>query len=205
MLGILKIRSAIGAKPDMKKTLSILKLDKKFTLTVVQDTKDMRGMVQKIKDYVTWGELSKEQFEALVANVKPTGDKIKVFRMHPPKGGFKKTIKKHHPKGELGYRKDMGELLMRMLPLNVKQIEKPDSTRYKVRIVKKSKPAKKSEKKTVKKAKPAEKPEKKAESVSKPKKPAKPAAKPKKPVAKKAEKKPAKKKPAAKKPAKKKA
>ncbi|MBR9679640.1 MAG: hypothetical protein GOU99_01155 [Candidatus Altiarchaeota archaeon] len=212
MLGILKIRSAIGALPGIRKTIELLKLNKKFTLTVVQDNKNMRGMIQKIKDYVTWGELSKEILETLAANMTPSGEKIKIFHMHPPKGGFKRTIKKHYPRGELGFRKDMNELVIRMLPIQVKKIEKPDSTKYKLQIVKKAKPKKKA---TKEEKKPETKPKKpakpSAKSVAKPakkavKKSVKPVSKAvtkkAKPAAKKA--KPAEK-PAAKKPAKKKA
>ncbi len=39
-----------------------------------------------------------------------------VFRLHPPKGGFKKSTKKHVTAGgELGYREDIKNLIMRML------------------------------------------------------------------------------------------
>lgn len=39
-----------------------------------------------------------------------------VFRLHPPKGGFKRTIKKPHPIGELGYRgRHINELIAKMI------------------------------------------------------------------------------------------
>jgi len=37
------------------------------------------------------------------------------FRLHPPSGGFKKSVKKLYPEGELGYRgKEINELVQRM-------------------------------------------------------------------------------------------
>ncbi|MEM0379812.1 MAG: 50S ribosomal protein L30, partial [Desulfurococcaceae archaeon] len=40
-----------------------------------------------------------------------------VFRLHPPQGGFKKSIKKPYGDGgELGYRgRDINELIMKMI------------------------------------------------------------------------------------------
>ncbi len=39
-----------------------------------------------------------------------------VFRLHPPKGGFKRTIKKPYPIGELGYRgRHINELIAKMI------------------------------------------------------------------------------------------
>ena len=79
-------------------------------------------MLQTVKDYVTWGEISKEVLETLGANLKPRGKKIKYFNLHPPKGGFRKSIKWHFPKGELGYRgKRIDDLVLRMLPPGSKQ------------------------------------------------------------------------------------
>ncbi len=40
-----------------------------------------------------------------------------VFRLHPPIGGFKKSIKKHvREGGELGYREDIDTVVSRMIP-----------------------------------------------------------------------------------------
>ena len=37
------------------------------------------------------------------------------FRLHPPSGGFKRSVKKLYPEGELGYRgKDINQLVQRM-------------------------------------------------------------------------------------------
>lgn len=45
-----------------------------------------------------------------IPNLKP------VFRLHPPRGGFKRTIKKPYPLGELGYRGSyINELLAKMI------------------------------------------------------------------------------------------
>lgn len=39
-----------------------------------------------------------------------------VFRLHPPRGGFKRTIKKPYPVGELGYRgSEINDLIAKMI------------------------------------------------------------------------------------------
>ena len=39
-----------------------------------------------------------------------------VFRLHPPKGGFRKIIKKPYPKGELGYHgENINDLITKMI------------------------------------------------------------------------------------------
>ena len=39
-----------------------------------------------------------------------------VFRLHPPKGGFEKKIKKPYPDGELGYRgEEINQLIDKMI------------------------------------------------------------------------------------------
>jgi large subunit ribosomal protein L30 len=116
MLGVLRIRGDVDVRHDVRKTFDILKLDRKFTLSVVKDEPSSRGMIKLINDHVTWGEISKEALKAL-EKVKSKGENIKVFRLHPPRGGFKKSIKKPMPKGELGYRGDkINALVLRMLP-----------------------------------------------------------------------------------------
>jgi len=111
------------------------------------------GMLQKVKDYVTWGEIDAETLAELLrkrgrltGNKKLSEDIVKelgyesiedfakaviefkaelsdipglkpIFRLHPPKGGFKRTTKRMYTdRGETGYRgKDINELLRRMI------------------------------------------------------------------------------------------
>ncbi len=117
MLAVLRIRGRVGVKPDVRKTLELLKLNRKHTLAVVPDTPAFRGMIQKVKDYVTWGEIDEETLELLRQKRKEyKANSIVYFRLAPPKGGFKGSIKKPLPYGELGYRsKAINELIRRCL------------------------------------------------------------------------------------------
>ncbi len=116
MIGVIRIRGEVGLRPDVKKTLELLGLDRNHTLAVLDDNPSVRGMLRVIKDRVTWGELSEAVLKAL-EKLPAKGDKVKRYRLHPPRGGFKRTIKRPLPDGELGYRGEaINELIERMLP-----------------------------------------------------------------------------------------
>lgn len=152
-LAVIRIRGTIGVRKDVEYTLKLLRLVRKFHAVVIDDKPDYLGMLQKVKDYVTWGEIDAETLAELlkkrgrlVGNRKLTDDVVKklgynsiedfakaviefkaelndipglkpVFRLHPPKGGFKGSVKKMYGSGgETGYRgKDINELLRRMI------------------------------------------------------------------------------------------
>jgi len=108
---------------------------------LIKENDVMKGMLQKIRDYVTWGEIDDDTLRVLIEKRgrKPlderltsqeaedvfkktkagdkTSEEIKpVFRLSPPSKGFKKSIKQHYPEGELGYRgKEVNALLKRMM------------------------------------------------------------------------------------------
>ncbi len=116
MLGIIRIRGDVGLRPDVRVTLRLFGLNRNYTMAVVEDNPSFRGMLQTVKDRVVWGELSEETLKAL-EGLQAKGDKVKRYRLHPPRGGFKKTIKRPRPKGELGYRgEEINKLIARMLP-----------------------------------------------------------------------------------------
>jgi large subunit ribosomal protein L30 len=115
-------------------------LNNKNWCVVLKNTKDNLGMINKVKDYVTWGEISKEFFEDLVKKkgeeyTTRTEDKNKkieykkyfeyknkkynrFFRLHPPLKGYgRKGVKTHFNKGgALGYRAEkIKNLIERMI------------------------------------------------------------------------------------------
>jgi large subunit ribosomal protein L30 len=116
MLAVIRIRGDKDLRPDARKVLELLGLDRNYTVAVTEDNESLRGMVKVVRDRVAWGELSpgvQKKLEALKAK----GDKVKRYRLHPPRGGFRRTIKRVRPKGEAGYRGDaINALIERMLP-----------------------------------------------------------------------------------------
>jgi len=152
-LAVIRLRGQAGTPQDVEYTLKLLRLHRKFHAVIVDDTPSMRGMLQKVKDYVTWGEIDRDVLAFMLekrgrirGNRKITQEILKkigfedfqvlaeaiiegkvdlrkiplikpVFRLHPPKGGFKYSIKKQYGnEGELGYRgKAINDLLMKMI------------------------------------------------------------------------------------------
>jgi len=157
LMAIVRIRGRVDIKPDIRHTLDMLHIRRKFWATVIPLTPSYKGMLHKVKDYTTYGEIDRETLiqllkargelttggrltdEWLEEHKEETGfssveelvdavmkGEVKLhklqwlkpyFRLHPPKGGFKKTTKRAwNDGGELGYRgKEINRLLRRMI------------------------------------------------------------------------------------------
>src|SRR3989344_5485786 len=143
-IAVLRIRGDLNVRRDKKDTLRLLRLFNKNYCVVLDNSPNYIGMVEKIKDYITWGELNKETFELLLkergrlaGNKKLTADYLKeklkisfedftkdffegkkLFRLSPPIKGFERGgIKKPFSMGgALGYRKEtINNLIERMI------------------------------------------------------------------------------------------
>ncbi|MCE4614763.1 MAG: 50S ribosomal protein L30 [Desulfurococcales archaeon] len=82
--------------------------DKPLTSEWVKENLGLNG-IEELADKLLSGELHYHKLEK--NGVKP------FFKLHPPRKGFEKTIKRHyHDEGELGYRaSDINGLLKRMI------------------------------------------------------------------------------------------
>jgi len=156
LLAIIRLRGTVDVPPDVEYTLRLLRLVRKFHATLYpSELQGLEGMLHKVKDWVTWGEIDRETLIELLrkrgrtpGNKPLTDEYLKaklgvnsiekfadlllegkiqlhkldhiikpVFRLHPPRGGFKKSLKKPYGAGgELGYRGPaINELLRRMI------------------------------------------------------------------------------------------
>ena len=139
-LAIIRIRGQTGIKKQIKDTMEILRLHRKNCCVVIDANPNTLGMVKKVKDYVTWGEIDNETFKLLVEKrgkeykgrtqdskgkiqynkfIEVDNKKLKpFFRLHPPKGGFERKGTKIPFKlgGALGARdQKINDLIKRML------------------------------------------------------------------------------------------
>jgi large subunit ribosomal protein L30 len=152
-LAVVRIRGTVNVRRDVQHTLKLLRLNKVNHATLIPSTPQYLGMLQKAKDCITWGEVSKETILKLlkkrgmvVGGKKLTDEYVKqkgfksldevaekiyslelnlkdldgvkpVFRLHPPSGGFKKTLKRGFSEGgELGYRgEEINRLIEKMI------------------------------------------------------------------------------------------
>jgi len=132
-IAAVRIRGNVTLGGDVKKTLNMMRLYRKNYCSVYEDSPTVRGMLNKAKDHITYGEVSEEIFQELLnkrgEEYKGRSDakkcftlnnkKIKpYFRLHPPRKGFeRKGIKVPYSMGgALGYRGEkIKELIARML------------------------------------------------------------------------------------------
>ena len=87
-IAVIRIRGNVNVRGVIKDTLDMLKLMKKNYCVVYDKTSSIVGMLKKVKDYVTWGEI-KEQTLKLLVDKRGKKDK-KGFALQPPRGGFER-------------------------------------------------------------------------------------------------------------------
>jgi large subunit ribosomal protein L30 len=115
MIAIIRITGQVGLRSEIKETLDRLKLRKKYSCTVIKKpTKVEEGMIQAVRNFVAYGEISEETYKELVEKRGKQGTSF--FRLHPPRKGI--DSKKHFgvKKGVLGNNKEkINDLIQRML------------------------------------------------------------------------------------------
>ncbi len=122
-LAVILVRGTHDMKKEVLDTLKLLNLFRKNTCSVVEATPSNKGMIYKVKDYVTYGEIDDETLKLLIEKrAKKDPDdpkKLKLFfRLNSPRKGFeRKGIKKPFSKGgALGYRGSaINDLIKRMI------------------------------------------------------------------------------------------
>lgn len=65
-IAIVRVRGELKVNQDIKDTMNMLRLYKRNNCVVVPNTENYIGMINKIKDYVTWGEIDEETFRMLL-------------------------------------------------------------------------------------------------------------------------------------------
>lgn len=150
---VLRIRGSVNIRNETEDTLRLMRLQRRNHATIIDNRGSNVGMLQKVKDYVTWGEVTLETIDLLLKNrgrtpgnrrltdeyvrgklghksIKDLAEAVNrseadlskmpalkpIFRLHPPKGGLRKSVKKAYPDGELGYRGEaVNDLVKKML------------------------------------------------------------------------------------------
>ena len=64
---VIRVRGSVGVKGEIEETLRRLRLTRVNHANVVDDSPVTKGMLQKAKDYITWGEVEPEVLEAAIA------------------------------------------------------------------------------------------------------------------------------------------
>jgi large subunit ribosomal protein L30 len=63
---VIRVRGSVNVKGDIKDTLKMLRLNRVNHLVLLPKTKSYAGMLQKVKDYVTWGEIKPETLAKII-------------------------------------------------------------------------------------------------------------------------------------------
>jgi large subunit ribosomal protein L30 len=151
-LAVVKVRGTISAQRETRETLDMLNLSRTNNAVLIDNRPSYMGMLYRIQNYVTWGEVAKETVALLLkergklaggkkltneaveklgySSIEALSDDIvsckvefqklpnlqPVFKLHPPRKGFKgKTKKSFSTGGEAGYRSEqINELIKRM-------------------------------------------------------------------------------------------
>jgi len=140
LLAVIRVRGKINLKHGISKTFTQLNLHNKNWCVFLKNTNSNLGMVKKVKDYVTYGEVSEDVLNSVIekrgelfkgrehdSKKKISYKKFFVYknkkyqrylRLSPPKKGYgRKGIKTSFVNGgTLGYRGEkINELLKQMI------------------------------------------------------------------------------------------
>ena len=63
---MIRARSDRGVTRKIRETMAMLNLTRVNHATIVMDSPSYRGMLQKSKDYITWGEVDANTIEKLI-------------------------------------------------------------------------------------------------------------------------------------------
>lgn len=84
MIAAIRVRGRTGIKRDIADTLDMLKLTRINHAVLIEENPSYKGMLQKAKDYITWGEVDPEIVSQLISkrgklsgNIRVTEDYIK--------------------------------------------------------------------------------------------------------------------------------
>jgi len=64
---VIRVRGTVNVKPDIKKTMDLLRLTHANHCVLLEENDVYKGMLQMVKDYTTWGEINKETLSKLLS------------------------------------------------------------------------------------------------------------------------------------------
>jgi len=151
MIAAIRVRGRTGLKGDIEDTMKMLRLTRINHAVVLEENPSYQGMLQKAKDYITWGEINKDTLVKVItkrgkitgnepvtdeylkentdyssieelSKAVVDGEKLEsagvkpIFRLHPPRKGYKNVKKAYNEGGTLGYRgENIEDLINKMI------------------------------------------------------------------------------------------
>lgn len=65
-VAVIRVRGTVNLERKIKDTLKMFNLEKTNNCIIIDNRDSYRGMLQKVKDYVTFGEIDKKTFKKLL-------------------------------------------------------------------------------------------------------------------------------------------
>jgi len=114
-IAIIRIKGNAAINSRIEETLKRLNLNHKYNCIILENpTRVDLGMIKKVKDFVSYGEIDEDTLSKLKTARGYQGEKF--FRLHPPRGGIDSKMQFGVKKGVLGDNgKDINKLIVRML------------------------------------------------------------------------------------------
>ncbi|ATZ60739.2 MAG: 50S ribosomal protein L30 [Methanosarcinales archaeon Met12] len=66
MYAVIRLRSSVHTRPDIKDTLKMMRLNRINHCAVLAETPNNKGMIQKVKDYVAWGIIDVDSLDLIL-------------------------------------------------------------------------------------------------------------------------------------------
>jgi len=63
---VVRVRGRVGVRKDIADTLKMLRLHRVNHCVIIPETETFKGMINKVKDYVTYGEIDKDTLVKLI-------------------------------------------------------------------------------------------------------------------------------------------
>lgn len=63
---VIRVRGRTGIKPQIKRAMELLNLTRINHCVIIKDSPQHRGMLQKCKDYITWGEVNEQTLAKII-------------------------------------------------------------------------------------------------------------------------------------------
>lgn len=60
MFAVIRIRGTVEISKKIKDTLKMLRLERVNNCVILEENPSFKGMLQKVKDFITWGEVEKD-------------------------------------------------------------------------------------------------------------------------------------------------
>lgn len=89
---VVRVRGSVGVAGDIADTLKMLRLTRPNHCVIIPENPEYKGMLQKAKDYVTWGEVQPEVLARMLVTRGFTSGKRKVTDAYVKKHSEYKSV-----------------------------------------------------------------------------------------------------------------